>query len=571
MSVRKFKMRSIFVCLLIVVLQPRFGLLAKAVVPEQTEPGYQLWLVRSQAITDDLIKDAADLDQSNRALLWARLAQQWWQTNPEKARVWMAKAIETVEAVPNKEAPDKRQERLTVARLLFQIAAPLDQKLTKRLLVVLSDDHPADAERAANADSLIDAAATLVNTDPKRAAELGALALRTGYSNFLPTFLYALRHKDPTLADGLFSQALVVGRQTLSGPLIDLLTRTAFPVQMQLPDRPVPPDNLRAELLQLHVVFLQANQIKPDSQNDTCTGVITFIAPVVLEFDRLLPQQAPIVRQAVNQCKSANPLGQQRIDDALRNQPLNTIEDLLKAADDAEDLKVRTVYQFRAATLATQKKDYERAIKILDGMSKDARTFMGGTWEARRWEWATLSAIKQYEAGAVFEMRQTINAVPAELQPFSKISFLREFKPKPKDDADPTLQFLTEARADLRRTSYGSDTEKYSWYFVLLELTVKYQPEEARMVLKEAIAVLNRAEEAKAADASKDQPVHLDTSAISSSLPATLLEMDEYAVKEAVSSIASTRTRAEVRLELLGACLQRMRTMKQPAAASKAG
>jgi hypothetical protein len=161
--------------------------------------------------------------------------------------------------------------------------------------------------------------------------------------------------------------------------------------------------------------------------------------------------------------------------------------------------------------------------------------------------------------------------VPAELQPFSKISFLREFKPKPKDDADPTLQFLTEARADLRRTSYGSDTEKYSWYFVLLELTVKYQPEEARMVLKEAIAVLNRAEEAKAADASKDQPVHLDTSAISSSLPATLLEMDEYAVKEAVSSIASTRTRAEVRLELLGACLQRMRTMKQPAAASKAG
>jgi hypothetical protein len=483
----------------------------------------------------------------------------------------MAKAIETVEAVPNKEAPDKRQERLTVARLLFQIAAPLDQKLTKRLLVVLSDDHPADAERAANADSLIDAAATLVNTDPKRAAELGALALRTGYSNFLPTFLYALRHKDPTLADGLFSQALVVGRQTLSGPLIDLLTRTAFPVQMQLPDRPVPPDNLRAELLQLHVVFLQANQIKPDSQNDTCTGVITFIAPVVLEFDRLLPQQAPIVRQAVNQCKSANPLGQQRIDDALRNQPLNTIEDLLKAADDAEDLKVRTVYQFRAATLATQKKDYERAIKILDGMSKDARTFMGGTWEARRWEWATLSAIKQYEAGAVFEMRQTINAVPAELQPFSKISFLREFKPKPKDDADPTLQFLTEARADLRRTSYGSDTEKYSWYFVLLELTVKYQPEEARMVLKEAIAVLNRAEEAKAADASKDQPVHLDTSAISSSLPATLLEMDEYAVKEAVSSIASTRTRAEVRLELLGACLQRMRTMKQPAAASKAG
>jgi hypothetical protein len=105
-----------------------------------------------------------------------------------------------------------------------------------------------------------------------------------------------------------------------------------------------------------------------------------------------------------------------------------------------------------------------------------------------------------------------------------------------------------------------------------LDLTVKHQPSEAGAVLKEAISVLNRAEQTKAADSS-NQSVHLDTSATSSLLPATLLEMDEYAVKEAVSSITSTRTRAEVRLQLLGACLQRMRTVKQPAvpAASKAG
>ena len=566
-------MHSIFVCLVIVALQPQFGLLANAVVPEQTEATYQLWLVRSQAITDDLIKDAADLDPSNRALLLARLAQHWWQANPEKARVWMAKAIETVEAVPNKEAPDKRQERLTVARLLFQIAAPLDQKLTKRLLVILSDDRLVDDERTANADSLIDAATSLLDTDPTRATELAALALRTGHSNYLPAFLEVLRNKDPKQADLLFSQALAVARQTLSGPLLDLLTRTAFPTQMQRPAQPVPPDNLRAELLQLHIAFLQANQIKPDSQTATCNGVVTFIAPVVLEFDRFLPQQAPIVRQAVNQCHSANPLGQQRIDEASRSQPLNTIEDLLKAADDAKDLKVRTVYQYRAAMLATEKKDFQRAIEILDGMSSDARAFMGGSWEARRWEWAALSAIKQYEAGAVFEMRQTMNDVPAELRPLAKITFLRMFKPKPKDDADPTLEFLNEARAGLRRPSSGSDAEKYSWYFVLLDLTVRYQPEEARTVLKEAIAVLNRAEQAKAADSSKDQSVRLDTSAISSSLPAALLEIDEYTVKEAVSSITSTRTRAEVRLELLGACLERMRTVKKTAvpANSKAG
>jgi len=35
--------------------------LARAVVPEQTAATNQLWLVRSQGITDDLIKDAADL------------------------------------------------------------------------------------------------------------------------------------------------------------------------------------------------------------------------------------------------------------------------------------------------------------------------------------------------------------------------------------------------------------------------------------------------------------------------------------------------------------------------------
>jgi hypothetical protein len=87
-------------------------------------------------------------------------------------------------------------------------------------------------------------------------------------------------------------------------------------------------------------------------------------------------------------------------------------------------------------------------------------------------------------------------------------------------------------------------------------LTVQYAPEDAGASLKEAFAALNRAAEG-------EEKSNQDTSGIWKNLPlVSLVEMDEYAVKEAVSSISSARTRAEFRLELLQVCMERMKSSR---------
>ena len=117
----------------------------------------------------------------------------------------------------------------------------------------------------------------------------------------------------------------------------------------------------------------------------------------------------------------------------------------------------------------------------------------------------------------------------------------------------PALPFLNDARAALRRSSLP-ETDKYGCYFLLLRLTVKHDPAAASAALKEAIASLNRAEQAM----NKDQKT-LNSSEFLQVLPASLLEMDEFAVKEGLASITSVEMRAQLRLNLLQATLEKIK------------
>jgi hypothetical protein len=548
-----------FISFLILAILPVTEVVKCSALTQRKDPAYYLWLVRSQTITEELIKDAADLESLQQALLLAKLAQRWWPDNPEKAKPWMARAIETVEDVPNKESAENRRRRLATARQLLLIATPLDRKFSSHLVEILSEDlkHVGAAEQSANADGLVDAAISLVENDPVRAAELGTLSLRLAHSNNLAYLILTLRRKNPKLADELLSQALVLARQTLDANLLMPLTRATFPAEMQLgTEAPLPVDQRRTELLQIDIAYLQANPITVENRNSVCGPVISVFLPLMFEFERRLPQQVPAVRQAVNQCQSLSPLAHQLIDDALRTQPLITIDDLLKAAEDSQDLKVRTVYQYRAAALAKEKKQYDKALAILDGISNEGRQFMGTSWRAYRWDWATLSAIDHYTRGDLNGMRLTIEAVPTDLQVFVKLALLDRLPAKRNRDNDPTIEFLNDARKELPRSN-DSD-ERFAGYVMLLKLTVQYQPTDASGVLKEAIATLNLSEQEKL-NVQNDEIRNLDGSGLWKNLSDSLIEMDEYAVKEAVATISSTETRAELRLELLQACLNRMR------------
>jgi hypothetical protein len=110
--------------------------------------------------------------------------------------------------------------------------------------------------------------------------------------------------------------------------------------------------------------------------------------------------------------------------------------------------------------MAVEKKVYERATKILDNMSKEARAFVGTTWIFRRWEWAALSALDKYSSGDLNGMRVTMDTVPPDLQSFAKLAFIYRLPANRNPDTDPTLEFLNDAREGLSQ-SYGLEGEKY--------------------------------------------------------------------------------------------------------------
>ncbi|HEU4869778.1 MAG TPA: hypothetical protein VFT08_02855, partial [Pyrinomonadaceae bacterium] len=403
--------RSIYAFLLIVALA-KFGLAQK--------DARDLWLVRSHNITNDLLKDAADLSSMQRAVLWVKLGQRWWREDPSRAKTWITNAIEVVEQVPNKETSKEREERLETARILLTIVTPLDERLAKRLLAVMASDKSTDNDRSAAASALIDAAAAVVGEDPKRAGELVAQALRTGTpNNDIHQLFYELRARDPKMADSLFVQALALAKQDTHSRFLNSLLHVAFPALRGHGDNiPAPPDSLRIELLQILVDLLNAN---PDSGEKSKCGLVSWISQFFSEIERLLPKQGLILREVINTCHVAWPVAQQQMEDAARTQPLDTVESLLKAAADAKDTEVRTDYQYRAANLAVEHKDYERAIKLLDDMPKDVR---GESWDSYRWEWAADGAIEHYKNSRFREMNLMLDAVPSDLQPLAKAAFV---------------------------------------------------------------------------------------------------------------------------------------------------
>ena len=282
-------------------------------------------------------------------------------------------------------------------------------------------------------------------------------------------------------------------------------------------------------------------------QNLTC-GIVSWLAPVYGEMERLVPKQWLVIRQAINQCQSVSPLAHQLIDDATRSEPLNTVESLLNAAADADQMEVRTVYKSRAANLARQHNEYERALKILDDMSREERAFMGDSWQSFKWNWAADGAIEHYKNSRFREMNLLLDGTPSDLQPYARAAFIVWLPEQAVSETAPVIQILNDAIKGLRGSNVP-ETDKFNWYFGLLRAVVKYQPTDANAVLKDAIASLNQIKDGEPLNAT-DWLKYLGPS---------LVQMDEFAVKDALASITFVPFRAQLRLALLDTTLQHLK------------
>jgi len=513
--------------------------------------------VSAQALTDSILVDVNALAGVDRALLLGRLGEAWWKDDPKRAKAWLKKAVEEMEYSPSSGEVDARHRKLFVARALLAIITPRDGAMSVRLAKILALDSEKlpDDEREQNAEALIDAALEVVDSDPERAAQLGSESLSSGRTRQLNDLLGRLSARDPRLGAALFRAALALARISSDSNLFLQLGQVAFPNGQDLPSTAIPLE-VRTQLLASLAQVFMSNPGEP-GKNVTCKFA-WISAPLLGQYYRLLPQQAPLVREALARCQgSLDEVARGRVDAALSDKPLKSVDDFLQAAESAADPKVRTFHLMRAAYMAAQQRDYDRALGILDSIGSDSRELIKRAWEGGRWDYAARSAFAHAKSGDYETMRKVIAATPADLRPLTLIDVAERLSGA--GDQIVATELAHEARRALEKASL-SESQSVETQISLVRLFAKLAPAEAPLALQEMVAAMNRpapTEPARRGGLEGNPRGALLLAPIS--LPASLLEMDDLGVQQAASSIKPPVSRIRVRLGLLASSLEKMR------------
>ncbi|HEX8843840.1 MAG TPA: hypothetical protein VF791_04315 [Pyrinomonadaceae bacterium] len=509
-------------------------------------------------MTDDLVGDTAKLDRFDRALLFGWLGDIWWDIDQGRAREWMRKAINGVEATSIQEEDHERNQRLTTARALLAIIAKRDEKLSLKLtsLFIPKSSYPTNGGKIEDATALIDAALAILNEDPKRAAELGSASLRISPSYRLASLLWRMRRIDINLANTLFTEVLAVARTAYDLNLLNALISVAF-------RGPAPSDELKTKILVVVAEGLLRLSAQAKEKVEPCK-LATMASNLLDHFNRLLPQQAALVQFEVRRCQdNALPGSEQEVNEAMRESQLKTIEDFLKAAQETTEPK-KDEYLAKAAYMAFEQKDYDRAISILEEISDSGRNAMNGTWESWRATFAGMAAAAYVKRGDWQSMARVVANTPLALRAFVRIFVLDALSAQ--DNRDGIIEFLYQARKDLAN---ATEENRADWLIILLHRYVKFVPADAPLVLSETIAAINRVKhyDPKGGNVNEDAGNKiLDNELLlkSYSLPVQLFEIDYLGVRQSIANIEAPTIRAAVRLNLLRTSLEKHRSTKKP-------
>ena len=521
------------------------------------ESEIELLTFQIQRVTEALIKDGQSFQPLERAVLWAHLGNLLWKDDREYGRRMLDKAVEEIETASKQkksisEPQIGKEQLVNTARIVLRTVSVHDKQLSERLLAILShvnDDKQSNATSHSDniAESLVDSALLVLNTNVKRAASLASESLQYGESSKFPLLLISMRKLDGELADGLFNQALAVAQTKQSSNLLLALTYVAFPAVYAPATRDqAPADSLRRSLLRaLAAGIMQENQ----ANNGNCIYA-TSIARLLGEVDRLLPEEAVTVRAAVLGCQPRSPL----IEEELSTTPPKTVDDFLDLASKAKTIEMRVFALIRASQLALQQQDFKRAINIIDNLTSDERQVLGDSWEGMRRDMATEAALSYYAKNDPAAVEQIINATPSELRPFVNLSFAEGVLKGKNIDQIFVRERLAMIREGLARRE--PSFLLYYPYIKLVSLYARVDMPEAFNVLREAVKVINRAGQADKSPSKRTEEIIAGGSLEPLLLPVALVDANAGEIIELIALLESPSLRARARLSVLGSLVE---------------
>lgn len=504
----------------------------------------EIWHLKLDAITKDILVDATVLDNYDRAVLWARLGGLWWKQDRPRALQWFHKALDATKQSDQKETLIDRESRYSLVNTLVPLIAPFEPNLATEMVESLKDSKANTQRDNKSAEALVRSALSVVTSNPALAATLGSAAIQTGDTYLIFNLIRSLRLQDPKLSEALLDEVLTAASIRLSEELINNAIIFVYP---KLSD-PAKPDEI-PPALKLRVLRIVVARMSLTGDEETTCHVAAMAAPLAEEYDRLFPEGRPYLTQRISMCRpSLDGVSQTAME---RSGPADMgVEEALKAFHDARTPQMRTWYLTHALDAAAKGRNYELAIRILDDLTQSERELLGTTtWQSLRWDSASSAAYARYQLQDLDGMNKVIAATPPDLRALVEGFLARKLVKSP----EVAVGLLEDARRDLSKIEKG-DRNLQGLALNLLRLYAVLKPSEVITVFKEAMKTFD---EITSANSEKKTSVEvaLTNPLVAVSLPKELMQENETTIRDVISAL-NPRARAQVRLGWLEGIFQ---------------
>lgn len=539
--------------LLILVSSSAFG------QNDELEIQKNVWRLRAETITGNLLKETTKISNLECALLFAKLGELWWKHDQNVANAFFEKAVDTIFFYsPNNKKNDKK-EYFSASRNILLVVGNHSPKQANRLTKILSEtDKEFEDERNLNADVLMKYALQIVRENPNQAFQIGIIALRTGVPKEFYKLIFELRRNNRNLADRLFREAFSITKTSPSYDMLQGIQLAVLPesITTNFPSEISATTQQKTEVLNFLADFLvELSAKKRVKAISSCSSEAILVSRSMKFFETLLPQKAGIVRQAIDFCVESQNQG---VFENLAD-PANSfdIDELLSLAEKNKDnFLLRIAYLTKAAILANNQEKYALVLKIVNGLTEEDLASDEEFWQSLRYNAAGNLAYIQFQEGNSQIALRTFQYVPQDYQPFAGMIFINKFSLEDNSSYGFRVKVLEEIRNGFLE-SERPFTEKSNYWFQLIKIFADYKLEtQASEVFKEIVKSYN-----EFIFKQKENKTQIESNEILTAFSATLLEDQENSIFETVGLISESKSRLTANLAFLKITLQKLESL----------
>ncbi|MDQ3744314.1 MAG: hypothetical protein M3444_08025 [Acidobacteriota bacterium] len=385
-----------------------------------------------------------------------------------------------------------------------------DADLAEKLIKSAGEDSPdknSEAKARTNAsqngryDLYLQAALSIAQSDPERAAQLAQASLNGGVSPDIIKVLFTLRSTSPVAADALFSAALAAARQDSRRASMNVATLAPYALPefttMGAGAMPQPALPLVREFLNFaYDTFLQLSGVAaqlglpganygPVAPNpmDYMTG-----QRLLPSFVRYMPDKAATFRQTLDAVARNAQQGQEG-DAVGKMLQTGSADEMLEQAQSEQNKFLKDLLYTRAAMSAMTSGDFERALSVIEKLGDEGRRASLGSIIRLQ---ASSAALKKEDFDSALRYAEGVSDLRQRAYLYGTIARAL----LDKNNGGRAAEVLDEAERTIGKAD--DDAVKANALLIIAEVKARLDPGRGFEAVGVAVKAFNRADSAEA-------------------------------------------------------------------------